>query len=72
MKALLIILPKRSLIECRQCYRKRNKQTKKKQREDKAQKGNKVKASWGPTLFPALGLPSDVTNHYLPVADLGF
>ena len=48
MKALLIILPKRSLIECRQCYRKRNKQKKKKQREDKAQKGNKVKASWGP------------------------
>ena len=45
MKALLIILPKRSLIECGQCNGKRKT---KKEREDAAQKGNKVKASWGP------------------------
>ena len=41
----LLILPKRSLIECRQCNVERKI---KKLREDAAQKGIKVKASWGP------------------------
>ena len=39
VKVLLIILPKRSLIESRQCNGKRKK--KKKQRENQAQKGKK-------------------------------
>ena len=45
VKALLIILPKHSLTECKQCNGKRKIR---KQREDAAQKGNKFKASWGP------------------------
>ena len=45
VKALLTILPKRSLIQCRQYNGERKI---KKQREDAAQKGNKVKASWAP------------------------
>ena len=40
MKALLIILSKRSLIECRQCWEsEKKKKQKKKQHEDAAQKG---------------------------------
>ena len=45
MKVLLIILPKRSLIESRQCN---GKQKKKKQCEAAAHKGKNKKASWGP------------------------
>ena len=45
VKALLIILHKRSLIESRQCNGRRKI---KKQCEDATQKGNNVKASWGP------------------------
>ena len=47
VKALLIILPKRSLIEFRQCNGNRKKR---KQHEDAAQKGknHESKASWGP------------------------
>ena len=47
VKALLIILPKCSLIEFRQCNGNRKKR---KQHEDAAQKGKiiKIKASWGP------------------------
>ena len=48
MKVLLIILPKRSHTESRQCNGKRKK---KKQREDAIQKSkNKIKAPWAPFL----------------------
>ena len=67
VKALLTILPKRSLIQCRQYNGERKI---KKQREDAAQKGNKVKAPWGPlnVCGPRGNSPGSPLSLGLPVA----
>ena len=58
MKVLLIILPKHSLVESRQCNRKRKI---KKQREDTAQEGKNLKISWGPFSRKKFGAPGEVS-----------